>query len=225
MNTHTRNQKKVFKIRIYLRIFCFLLCCHIKAGAQTISLSDTLRSLIHQKPVFTGKWDTQNSFITGKSIEIQSIKAGVVFGDNLTLGLGYHWINSRNFQDYVLDGFRDSSPIRMRYFSLFGEFVYFKKNHWQGVIPVQLGVGKSYLFNEKNKLFKGTVLLYEPSITIEYKWSPWIAIGAGYGYRIMLKNNRNIDQNFYAPIYVFRVRLLFDEWYKKYVELINAHSD
>ena len=198
--------------------------CSYQLGAQTISLSDTLKKSFHCRPAITGKWDTQNSFITGKSIQIQSLKAGVELGESLTLGLGYHWINSRNFQDYVLDGFKDSSPIRMRYVSVFGEYVFYKKKNWVGVIPVQVGVGSSYLESNKDKLFKNRVVLYEPSISIEYKWSPWFAVGAGYGYRIMLKNNREIDQNFYAPIYVLRARILFDELYNRFVEPMYAPS-
>lgn len=196
----------------------------IQAEAQTISLRDTLKNAFRERPVLTGKWDTQNSFITGKSIQIQSLKVGMELGKSLTLGMGYHWINSKNFQDYVLDGFKDSSPIRMRYVSVFGEYVFYKKKNWVGVIPVQLGIGSSYLMKDNEKIFKSRVLLYEPSISIEYKWSPWIAVGAGYGYRIMLKNNRQIDQNFYAPIYVLRVRILFDELYTRFIEPIREGS-
>ena len=217
MNIVTKRLNRFEKIRGLLRIFCLLSCITTSAFSQTVSLTDSLKKHFHSKPYFTGKWDTQNSFITGKSIQIQSIKMGLVFNQNVTLGLGFHWINSRNFQDYVLDGFKDSSPIRMKYFSFFAEYVFFKRNNWLGVIPVQMGVGKSFLKNGGNKIFMGSVCLYEPSISIEYKFSPWLAIGAGYGYRIMLKNNRLIDQNFYAPIYVLRARILFDEIYSRYI--------
>ena len=223
MSTHTNRWGLLIKIRSALRIFCFALFA-IQAEAQTISLRDTLKNAFRERPVLTGKWDTQNSFITGKSIQIQSLKVGMELGKSLTLGMGYHWINSKNFQDYVLDGFKDSSPIRMRYVSVFGEYVFYKKKNWMGVIPVQLGIGSSYLMKDNEKIFKNRVLLYEPSISIEYKWSPWIAVGAGYGYRIMLKNNRQIDQNFYAPIYVLRVRILFDELYTRFIEPIREGS-
>jgi hypothetical protein len=36
------------------------------------------------------------------------------------------------------------------------------------------------------------------------------------GYRIMLKNNRDIEQQFTSPIYALRVRLIFDEIYRRY---------
>ena len=217
MNIVTKRYSSYEKIRGLLRIFCLLSSITTSAFSQTVSLTDSLKKHFHSKPYFTGKWDTQNSFITGNSIQIQSIKGGLVFNQNVTVGVGFHWINSRNFQEYVLNGFRDSSPIRMKYFSVFAEYVFFKKNNWVGVIPIQIGVGKSYLRNGDDEIFKRLVCLYEPCLSIEYKFSPWLAIGGGYGYRIMLKNNRLIDQNFYAPIYVLRARILFDEIYRRYI--------
>jgi hypothetical protein len=217
VNTVTKKYLYFDKIRGLLRIFCLLLFTTTKVFSQTVSLTDSLKKHFHSPSNFTGKWDTQNSFITGKSIQIQSLKMGLIFNQSITVGLGFHWINSKNFQDYVLDGFKDSSPIRMHYFSIFTEYVFFKRNNWMGIIPVQLGIGKSFLRKGEDRIFERMVCLYEPSISIEYKFSPWLALGAGYGYRIMLKNNRLIDQNFYAPIYVFRARILFDEIYSRYI--------
>jgi hypothetical protein len=41
-------------------------------------------------------------------------------------------------------------------------------------------------------------------------------VGAGFGYRIMLKNNRDIEQQFTSPVYALRLRLIFDELYGRY---------
>ena len=112
---------------------------------------------------------------------------------------------------------------RLQYI-LDNKYKFYEKKNWVGVIPVQIGMGSSYLSKNKEKIFKDRVVLYEPSISVEYKWSPWIAVGAGYGYRIMLKNNHQIDQNFYAPIYVMRVRILFDELYARFIEPIREGS-
>lgn len=208
-----------------LRIFCLWLnFLSLNAIGQTIQLGRTLGDLMHQKPTPAFKWDTQNSFITGKSVKVQSLKAGATFGDQLTVGMGYHWLQSDITQE--VKGYRDALPMKMRYISLFGEFVFYNKGNWEGIIPVQFGYGHSFLQTipeqgKPVKLYKEKVLLYEPNITIEYKFSPWIGIGAGYGYRIMLKNNPNITQNFYAPLYVFRMRILFGELYSRYGHLFQ----
>jgi hypothetical protein len=160
--------------------------------------------------------------MTGRRIGIQALKAGMIFNKRLTLGVGYHWMEGG--VDEFLPQQGRMIPLKMRYASVFGEFVFYNKNNWVGTIPVQLGWGKSFLHwksdGENLKWKEGMVVLYEPSISIEYKFSPWIAVGMGYGYRIMLKNNRAIDQNFYAPLYVFKARILFEELWERYQDRI-----
>ncbi len=208
-----------------MRIFCLcLLFGSIDVDAQTIQLGVTLRGLLNQKPTPAFKWDTQNSFITGKSVKVQSLKGGVTFGEQLTIGVGYHWLQSDITQP--ASGFKDPLGLKLRYISLFGEFVFYNKGNWQGIIPVQIGYGHSFLQTDPTegkptRLYQQNVFLYEPNITMEYKFSPWVGIGAGYGYRIMLKNNPKINQNFYAPLYVFRVRILFGELYSRYGHLFQ----
>lgn len=227
MSTHINIESFDLKIRsILLRIFCLWMTASSfqVANAQTIQLGATFRDLVANKPTPAFKWDTQNSFITGRSVKVQSLKCGATWGNRLTLGMGYHWLQS-DIKQSVL-GYSDQLPMKMRYFSLFGEFVFYNKGNWEGIIPVQLGYGHSFLQtqplnNKPEKLYRESVILYEPNITIEYKFSPWIGIGAGYGYRIMLKNNPNINQNFYAPLYVFRARILFGELYSRYGHLFQ----
>jgi hypothetical protein len=52
-------------------------------------------------------------------------------------------------------------------------------------------------------------------MNLEYKILNLVGVGAGLGYRIMLKNNSEIDHSFTSPIYVIRFRLIFDEIYKQ----------
>ena len=45
---------------------------------------------------------------------------------------------------------------------------------------------------------------------------PFLGVGAGIGYRIMLINNPYINEEFTAPIYNFKVKIVFSkiiEWY------------
>ena len=225
MNTHTKDLTVKTKIRnIVLRIFCFcsLIFTFLRANAQGYALGDTLIVHLSVRPQPTFYWTSYNSFMTGRSIGIQALKAGLIFNKRLTLGFGYHWMG-RGIEEYLPQE-EKMVPLKMRYISLFGEFVFYNKNNWIGTIPVQLGCGKSFLHwkegDENVKWKEGMVVLYEPSISIEYKFSPWIAVGMGYGYRIMLRNNHSIDQNFYAPLYVFKARILFEDLWERYQDRI-----
>lgn len=207
-----------------LRIFCLcsITILTLSLSAQNYPLGDSLKHHLQFAPKPTVYWTSYNSFMTGRRIGIQALKAGMIFNKRLTLGIGYHWMEGG--VDEFLPQQGRMIPLKMRYASVFGEFVFYNKNNWVGTIPVQLGWGKSFLHwksdGENLKWKEGMVVLYEPSISIEYKFSPWIAVGMGYGYRIMLKNNRAIDQNFYAPLYVFKARILFEELWERYQDRI-----
>jgi hypothetical protein len=61
-------------------------------------------------------------------------------------------------------------------------------------------------------------------MSCEYKIFKLIGVGVGCGYRIMLKNNRAIEQQFTSPVYALRVRLIFDELYKRYKDYNAADA-
>jgi hypothetical protein len=225
VSTLTNQIENLNKIRnMVLRIFCLcsIAIFTLSLSAQNYPLGDSLKHHLQFAPKPTVYWTSYNSFMTGRRIGIQALKAGLIFNKRLTLGFGYHWMESG--VDEFLPQQGKMIPLKMRYASVFGEFVFYNKNNWVGTIPVQLGWGKSFLHwksdGENLKWKEGMVVLYEPSISIEYKFSPWIAVGMGYGYRIMLKNNRAIDQNFYAPLYVFKARILFEELWERYQDRI-----
>jgi hypothetical protein len=83
------------------------------------------------------------------------------------------------------------------------------------MVPVQIGIGQSFVRYEINGLRtdvrKDNIVLYEPGMNVEYKMFNILGLGGGVGYRIMLKNNKEIDQQFTSPVYVIRIRLIFDE--------------
>jgi hypothetical protein len=91
-----------------------------------------------------------------------------------------------------------------------------------------LGVGNSFLQYEGAEglrvISKSRVVLYEPAMAFEYKILKVLGVGVGFGYRIMLKNNRSIEQQFTSPVYALRVRLIFDELYRRYQDYNAADA-
>ena len=89
---------------------------------------------------------------------------------------------------------------------------FFKSGHWKGTLPIQLGFGKSFLKHNdaegnRVKLNEGHVILYEPAMSFSYDIANLFEVGAGFGYRIMLKNNNYIDQRLTSPNFVVRLSL------------------
>ena len=190
------------------------------ATAQTFNLSDSLSHVFRQRITPSFKFDTRNSFITGSTTKVYGIKAGVNFGNRLSLGIGYNFIGTELMEDILVDGVKLSADIEMNYVAPFIEYSFYQRGPWELITPIQLGVGKSFLqysTPEGNRVLnKSRVVLYEPGMAFEYKIMKLLGVGIGVGYRIMLKNNRAIEQQFTSPVYALRVRLIFDELYRRY---------
>jgi hypothetical protein len=189
-----------------------------RSSAQSVNLSDSLRNVFKQPvtPVF--KLDTRNSFVTGRSAQIWGVKAGVSFGKRMNLGLAYSWLHTDITKPLSEPNQNLSGLIRLRYFGPFAEYTFYRKGNWEATVPLQLGIGKSFLAEETGeitgRLNEGNIFLYEPAMVVDYKILNLIAVGGGVGYRLMLLNNRNLDQRFTAPVYMIRLRVLLDEWIK-----------
>ena len=188
-------------------------------NSQTINLGDSLENVLKNKPIPTARFDSRNSFVSGRNARVQGIKAGVTFRKTLTLGLGYSWLDTDIKERIGPGDIGGEGQLKMRYISAFAEYTFYRKGPWEATIPVQIGFGKSFLqvkeSGTKKTIDANPVILYEPIMTFEYKVLNIIGLGAGVGYRIMLRNNKDIDYQFTSPVYVLKARLIFDEIFKK----------
>jgi hypothetical protein len=199
-------------------LFGLISCCSISSGiCQSVNLSDSLRKVFQEKPSLTAKFDGHNAMVSGRNSRTQSIKVGVLFGKRLSVGVGYNWLSTDIEQ--LLDDQTKLGYVKLRYIAPFAEYVFFRKGNWEGTMPIQLGVGKSFLSSTDrpggSRQFENWIWLYEPTMSIEYKVAGVLGLGVGGGYRILLKNNEALDTRFTSPIYVWRIRLLFEEIRKK----------
>jgi hypothetical protein len=215
--------------RVFVLIVLLIYVGQASLSAQTVNLSDSLRMVFKQKKSPSFKFDTRNSFITGSTAKVYGIKAGISFGKRFSAGLGYNFIGTELTEELVLPNKSIvSADIRMNYLAPFVEYSFYQKGPWEVSVPIQLGVGKSFLRyeynNQKVVTSRNTVMIYEPGMTFEYKILKLIGVGAGFGYRIMLKNNREIEQQFTSPVYALRLRLIFDELYGRYKRHISSES-
>lgn len=200
----------------------------IGARAQVFNLSDSLRDVFKQRVTPSFEFDTRNSFITGSTAKIYSIKAGVAFGTRMSLGIGYNFIGTELQEEFIHDGKWTRAEIRMNYVAPFIQYSFYQRGPWEVSTPIQIGVGNSFL-REKNEagelvFNKSRVVLYEPGMAFEFKIFRLIGVGAGFGYRIMLKNNKGIQQQFTSPVYALRCRLIFGEVYSRYKQYTKTQS-
>ncbi len=163
------------------------------------------------------KLDRRNSFITTKSVKIFGLKAGVKVDENLELGFSYNFLTSRIIKDIPtqipIEG-NESFPARLkyRYLAMYTEYTFYRKDNWEFSVPFQVGIGTSF-YKYRNELGgreiedKGAMFSIEPGVEANYYVMPWLSFGLGIGYRIMLVDNPNIDEQFSAPLYVIKLNI------------------
>lgn len=113
-----------------------------------------------------------------------------------------------------------NKQLEMYYIPASFEYIFYNENPWQVGVPVNIGFGKSYFWYYKNtgldrgQTDKKTVAVMTVNLDAQYKILKWFGVGAGLGFRVMLKDNNNINENFNSIIYSLRLRLFVDEIYR-----------
>jgi hypothetical protein len=187
---------------------------------------DTIKYCLKQRPQIFLKLDGRNSFIENSRAKIFGIKGGLSYGKRLQFGIGYNQLyppaEDFDTQLYFYDSFGRLSPftahLRMYYFSAYAEYVFYQTKHWELSMPLQFGIGKSfYRYNwlgVNRKTDESFNFIYEPAISVEYKFVKWVGVGADVGFRFMVTSDRHLNKNFTSPTYAFKFLIYYSEIFK-----------
>ena len=204
-------------------VFLFLLQLALPLHSKA-QLYDSLKASLALKKTIHFKFDSRNSFISSRRAQIWGVKLGADFGNKLRLGFGYNFLNSDFSNNNLLltpSGLDVvSRKLKIHYGCAYIEYVFYRQNHWEFSVPVQFSVGSIWYNYQINGTqdYKGTkhfLLLYEPTLSGQYKIFNWFGLGADLGFRYALIKSRAIDEKLTSPIYVFKVLIYWGELYKK----------
>lgn len=196
-----------------LRIVLVLALFHFSATAQVRKYTDSFK----EKKSFYFTWDSKITFISNRYAQVKSLKLGFDFGGKTKFGVGYNWYKGpmvRSFDEQPVNPI-PTANLKLRYASLFTEYLYFKNDKWEATIPAQLGMGfleyRREFTKEKIPGAGGFCLLYEPSSTITYRVLRYFGVGAGIGYRLVLLFGHNPHkENLQSPVIMIRTKIYFD---------------
>ena len=200
-------------IQLYLILFIAFNCSIYRAYGQQFEqeLSDALKTT----PKFEFRLDSRSSFINQTGVRVFGVKAGVQFDEKLSFGLGYNFLSSSIRRTIVDKGINYKSELKFRVFSPYLEYVFYRDEYWELSIPVQFGFGHSFFENlgqdGPSHLKREFVVSYEPAITFQYRILSYFGVGAGVGYRLMIKPNSEIKEQFTSPVYLFKVKVYFQD--------------
>ena len=209
--------------RFYILLLFVLSVITIISKAQPTL--DTIKYCLKQKPTLFAKVDSRNSFISNSRAKILGIKLGLNYNNRMHIGIGYHQLsppaNDFNKQVYYGNalGLRDSVTARLRlyYISVYVEYIFYQTKHWSLGMPLQLGIGKTYykyeLYGQKTQVDETLNFIYEPAVSINYKFVKWFGVGADIGFRFMVAGDRKLNQ-FNSPTYAFKILINYSEIYR-----------
>lgn len=177
-------------------------------------LFDSIRTSFDYKPKFLVKFDTRNSFISNQYAKIHGIKVGLSFNKTTNIGIGYHWMPKRLIERNLSNS--NKIDLKFGYAVAFFEYNFYKSKYWSAEIPVQIGFGKAQYdyVSLPITIDSSWIIIYEPAMTIEYKFLKYFGIGGGVGFRLAIKSNQQIKESFTAPEYILRFKIYSGDIYK-----------
>jgi len=196
-------------------LIVFMLCW-LPAKAQ---LLDSLALFAEQTPRFVLKLDSRGSFISNSNVSIMGVKAGLEYAGRFQYGLGYSFLWSPVEKPRTVDGVAGvSTTLRLGYFTPYVEYAFYQRGPWEARIPVQFGIGSGSLVyrdakDRKQRTARSFLLLYEPSMTIQYRFLKYFGANAGWGYRLLLVRT-GLDERLSAPTYVLGLKVFFGDLWK-----------
>ncbi len=199
----------------FKKLILFLLIIVPPFHSFAQEFEEELREAIHKRPTLEARYDSRNSFVNQTGVRVSGFKLGVQFDNKLSFGLGYNFLSSSIKKDIISEGNLYYVELEFRYFSPYIEYVFYRDNKWELSIPVQFGFGTSYYGNENeagpDKFNEGFIMTYEPAIAFQYRFLKYFGAGFGVGYRLMVKPNRQIDEKLTSPVYIFKLKLYFQD--------------
>ena len=173
----------------------------------------------NEKIKFLAKLETRNSFVQTHHATFLGVRAGFEFKFPIRCGIGYYWmLTNFDSQIYRPSDFGQTDPTahpKLRYAIGYIDYSFYEEDDWTLSVPVQIGVGESfYRSSESNRFANGLVVPMEAGIAVEYLFMRWVGFGVGLGYRVMLKGNKQVKENFNSPYYQIRLNILFTEIFR-----------
>jgi len=197
--------------------FILIISLFIFTNKGNAQLFDSIQSSFNYKPKVLLKFDTRNSFISNQYAKTHGIKIGLSYNNTVKYGVGYNWMPKRPVESNISSS--DTIDLQFGYAVGFFEYNFYKSKRWNAEIPVQLGIGKAryHDFVKFGTTAETWMFIYEPAMTIEYKFLRYFGIGGGVGFRLVIKSNQQIRESFTAPEYIFRFKIYFGDIYKEQI--------
>jgi len=178
---------------------------------EDIDMFESINLSLQEKPKFYIGFDNKNSFISNRSGWFIGAKVGLEYNKIFRYGIGFYGLYNKTYAKYINGIKKSEEYLSFNYASIFAEYIFKSSKKYEYSLPINLGFGYSWLGDFQTSAERQFVILYEAQLNGLYYPISFFGVGAGVGYRIMLLNNKKIDEQFSAPIYNIKFKIVFGE--------------
>jgi hypothetical protein len=179
---------------------------------------DTVRYSLKQKPRVFFQIDTYNSFVSKEPANTFGLRGGLEYNRRVRFGIGFYNLASDIVKRKLITGVFDrdtllNTKLELNFIPLSAEYIFYNRYPWEISAQTALGFGSSYFFyflnasGDKKRVDEKGISLLILAGGAQYKITRWLGIGSGIGFRVMLKDNSSIDENFNSIIYSLQLRI------------------
>lgn len=206
------------------RYLPLLLSLSLPLGVRA-QLLDSIGLFLQEPPRLTVALDSRGSFISNQNVRLLGVKVGLEHGRRVRYGVGYSFLGTRlEREEQVVENGTERTVmarVRLGYITPFFSYSFYQRGPWEVNIPVQVGIGGGSLVYDDlegrtQKLKKAFVFLYEPAMTVQYRFLRYFAVGGGLGYRLAF-TNASLDESLNAPVYIIGAKVFFGDLYRDVV--------
>ncbi|MGD1845768.1 MAG: hypothetical protein ACFB10_10290 [Salibacteraceae bacterium] len=168
-------------------------------------------------------FDTRFSQFEGEFVRLNGFRLGLDVAKAFRFGVSGYWQRRK----IDLDPIAMDPPLQdtlltfnFQYFAFFSEFILYQDFKWELSLPIAFGVGPrvfEYRINEDGPVLRKDsrdIGLATISVDGHFRVVPWVALGAGFGYRHAFVNESETRDIINEPIYSIKLKFLVGNFVK-----------
>jgi hypothetical protein len=192
----------------------------LQAAMVQGQLVDSIRHFLRDEGRFVGKLDGRGSFVRNENVKIFGAKLGLEHAGRFQYGIGYSMLLTPVKGTQFIGGEGEvETRLRMWYVNPYIDYAFYQRGPWEIRLPVQIGFGRGAITHtdqhgRRTLLRRSGLILYEPAMTVQYRFLKYFGIGGGWGFRLAIHTREGLGENLSAPIYTLGLRIFFGDLWK-----------
>ncbi|HMC96640.1 MAG TPA: hypothetical protein VKG92_03245 [Flavobacteriales bacterium] len=183
-------------------------------------LLDSISLFLQEPPRPVLRLDVRGSFVSNQNVRLLGVKVGLEHARRFQYGIGYTFLFTPVRGEVDVEGQGPTAArLRVGYITPYVDYAFYQRGPWEVRLPVQIGFGAGSVVYEdadgrKHKWAQTGLITYEPAMTVQYRFLKYFAVGAGWGFRLVIQTGDDLGEHLNAPMYTLGFKIFFEELWR-----------